>query len=135
LAGDEGLSAARWQVLGAIALGGRPMTVPQIARRMGLTRQSVQASVNRLRDDRLVVAGDNPDHSRSPLIGLTEQGAAKYSALERRQARWINELADGLDADQLQTAARALEALSRRIDHAPRRAKRRGGDSAATRDG
>ena len=111
------------------------MTVPQIARRMGLTRQSVQASVNRLRDDRLVVAGDNPDHSRSPLIGLTEQGAAKYSALERRQARWINELADGLDADQLQTAARALEALSRRIDHAPRRAKRRGGDSAATRDG
>src|SRR2546428_83660 len=42
LAAEEGLTAARWQVLGAIALAGRPLTVPQIARRMGLTRQAGQ---------------------------------------------------------------------------------------------
>jgi MarR family len=41
LAAHEGLTAARWQVLGAVALAGRPLTVPQIARRMGLTRQAV----------------------------------------------------------------------------------------------
>jgi len=48
LAARERLTAARWQVLGAVVLAGRPLTVPQIARRMGLTRQAVQASVNRL---------------------------------------------------------------------------------------
>src|SRR5919109_2455052 len=74
LAAEEGLSSARWQVLGAIALARRPLTVPQIARRMGLTRQSVQASVNRLLGEALVEADENPDHSRSPLIHLTEVG-------------------------------------------------------------
>src|SRR6266536_4146854 len=93
LAGDEGLSSARWQVLGAVALAGRPLTVPQIARRMGLTRQAVQASVNRLLAEALVEACDNLDHRRSPLIGLTELGSHKYTAVDQRQARWINELA------------------------------------------
>ena len=40
VAAQEGLTAARWQVLGAVALAGQPLTVPQIARRMGLTRQA-----------------------------------------------------------------------------------------------
>ena len=48
LSADEGLTSARWQVLGAVALQERPLTVPQIARRMGLTRQSVHATVQRL---------------------------------------------------------------------------------------
>jgi hypothetical protein len=37
LSASEDLTSARWQVLGAIALADRPLTVPQIARRMGLT--------------------------------------------------------------------------------------------------
>jgi DNA-binding MarR family transcriptional regulator len=118
LASDHGLTSARWQVLGAIALAGQPLTVPQIARRMGLTRQSVQASMNRLLDDGLVASGNNPDHRRSPLIRLTDAGAAKYEALQRRQAGWINELAEGLDPSELRTAARVLEELSNRLDNA-----------------
>jgi DNA-binding MarR family transcriptional regulator len=116
LAGDEGLTAARWQVLGAVALAGRPLTVPQIGRRMGLTRQSVQASVNRLLTEGLIQADANPDHRRSPLIRLTELGRAKYAALQRRQARWINELAAGLKASELATTARVLQELSKRLD-------------------
>jgi DNA-binding MarR family transcriptional regulator len=116
LAAEEGLTSARWQVLGAIALAGRPLTVPQIARRMGLTRQSVQVSVNRLLGETLVEADDNPDHRRSPLIRLTELGSARYAAMERRQARWINELADGLEVSELSTAARVLQELSDRLD-------------------
>jgi DNA-binding MarR family transcriptional regulator len=48
LSAGEGLTSARWQVLGAIVLADRPPTVPQIARRMGLTRQGVHATVRRL---------------------------------------------------------------------------------------
>src|SRR5438128_1128523 len=96
LAAQEQLTAARWQVLGAVALAGRPLTVPQIARRMGLTRQAVQASVNRLLAEALVEADENLDHRRSPLIRLTELGSQKYTAVDRRQIRWINELATGL---------------------------------------
>jgi len=115
LAADEGLTAARWQVLGAVALA-RPLTVPQIARRMGLTRQSVQASVNRMLGDALIEADANPDHRRSPLIRLTELGSAKYAELERRQTTWINALAAGLTASELATAARILRELSNKLD-------------------
>src|ERR687897_1744563 len=78
LSADEGLTSARWQVLGAIALAERPLTVPQIARRMGLTRQSVHASVNRLVRDGLLQLRPNADHRRSQLVGLTEEGRSTY---------------------------------------------------------
>jgi DNA-binding MarR family transcriptional regulator len=116
LAAEEGLTSARWQVLGALALAGRPLTVPQIARRMGLTRQSVQASVNRLLGDGLVDTAENPDHRRSPLIRPTDRGSARYAAVQRRQARWINELAAGMQVSELSTATRVLQQLGNRLD-------------------
>ena len=127
LATAEGLTAARWQVLGAVALAGRPLTVPQIARRMGLTRQAVQASVNRLLAEALVEAHDNLDHQRSPLIGLTELGSSKYAAVDQRQARWINELAAGLEITDLAVAARTLRELGDRLECSERHARE--GDS------
>src|SRR5262245_49869764 len=116
LATREGLTAARWQVLGAVALAGRPLTVPQIARRMGLTRQAVQATVNQLLSEALAETGDNLDHRRSPLIRLTELGRQKYAALDQRQTRWINELAAGLKISDLAAAARLLCDLSDRLE-------------------
>jgi dihydrofolate reductase len=60
--------------------------VPQIARRMSLTRQSVHASVNRLVRDGFVELGNNADHRRSPLVSLTKRGSTKYEALDAKQA-------------------------------------------------
>jgi DNA-binding MarR family transcriptional regulator len=116
LAAAEGLTAARWQVLGAVALAGRPLTVPQIARRMGLTRQAVQASVNRLLAEALAEARGNVDHRRSPLIWLTEAGRRKYAAVDRRQARWVSELSAGLAVTELATAARVLREIGDRLE-------------------
>jgi DNA-binding MarR family transcriptional regulator len=116
LSADEGLSSARWQVLGAIALAERPLTVPQIARRMGLTRQSVHATVNRLVRDGFLELGPNADHRRSPIVGLTKQGSAKYEALDARQVAWINRLARGIARSDIETAVRVLDELSRRLE-------------------
>jgi DNA-binding MarR family transcriptional regulator len=130
LAAAEGLTTARWQVLGAVALAGRPLTVPQIARRMGLTRQAVQASVNRLLAEALVEARENLDHQRSPLIGLTEVGSQKYAAVDQRQAHWINELAAGLTVTDLAVADRTLRELGDRLEGNERHARE--GDSHDT---
>jgi DNA-binding MarR family transcriptional regulator len=113
---DEGLTSARWQVLGAIALAERPLTVPQIARRMGLTRQSVHATVRRLAGDGLVELAPNVDHRRSPLVRLTELGSAKYEAIDARQAVWVNRLARGIGRSDIQTAWRVLDELCRRLE-------------------
>jgi DNA-binding MarR family transcriptional regulator len=116
LSADEGLTSARWQVLGAIALAERPLTVPQIARRMGLTRQSVHATVNRLVRDGFLELGPNADHRRSPVVGLTQKGTAKYEALDARQVAWINRLARGIARSDIETAVRVLDELSRRLE-------------------
>jgi DNA-binding MarR family transcriptional regulator len=116
LAGDEGLTSARWQVLGAIALADRPVTVPQIARRMGLTRQSVHATVNRLVRDGLVEFEPNADHRRSQLVCLTARGRARYAALDGRQAVWVSRLAEGIGRTDLETTARVLAEFCRRLE-------------------
>lgn len=116
LSADHGLTSARWQVLGAVALADRPLTVPQIARRMGLTRQSVHTTVNRLVRDGLLELRPNADHRRSQLVNLTESGRARYSATDRTQAVWVNHLADGMGNADLETAARVLDELCRRLE-------------------
>jgi DNA-binding MarR family transcriptional regulator len=87
--GDElvaplGLSSARWQVLGAIALAEQPLTVPAIARAMGLSRQAVQKQVDQMLEQGLVRLEANREHRRSPLIALTALGQRRYRAAFRR---------------------------------------------------
>jgi DNA-binding MarR family transcriptional regulator len=116
LAADEDLTSSRWQVLGAIALAERPLTVPQIARRMGLTRQSVHATVKHLLSDGLVELVPNSDHRRSQLVRLTELGARRYAAIDRRQTAWVNDLAREIERSDLEVAARVLGELVERLE-------------------
>jgi DNA-binding MarR family transcriptional regulator len=116
LAAAEGLTSARWQVLGALKLAGGPLTVPGIAGRMGLTRQSVQATVNQLLGEALVETDENPVHRRSPLVWLTKVGNDTYAKLDLHQIAWINELATGLSVVDLATTARVLQELARRLE-------------------
>jgi DNA-binding MarR family transcriptional regulator len=116
LSASEDLTSARWQVIGAIALADRPLTVPQIARRMGLSRQSVHATVRRLAADGLVELLPNADHRRSRLVRLTDLGERRYAAIDRRQIDWVNRLAHGLGRSDLETAARVLEELCARLE-------------------
>lgn len=111
----DGLTSARWQMLGAIALAGAPQTAPQVAARMGTTRQGAQKQINLLLADGLLAAQDNAAHARSPLYSLTERGGAVY---ERVHARWQAQAAAwgaGLTARELVTAARVLQHLSDEI--------------------
>jgi DNA-binding MarR family transcriptional regulator len=103
-------------VVGAIALADAPLTVPQIARRMGITRQSVHATVKRLVADGLAELAPNVDHQRSQLVRLTELGERSYAALDGRQAEWVNGLARGIGREQLETTARVLGELCARLE-------------------
>lgn len=116
LAAQYGLTSARWQVLGAIALAQRPLTVPQIARRMGLTRQTVHTTVDRLLADGMVVLVPNSDHLRSQLVSLTDRGRAGYQAIDEKQAAWVNELSAGVRRSDLDMTARVLDQLCTRLE-------------------
>jgi DNA-binding MarR family transcriptional regulator len=136
LAWHEELTSARWQVLGAVALAQAPLTVPQIARRMGLTRQSVHATVKRLHAEGLVQFVPNVDHRRSRLVRLTERGAAKYTALAARQVDWSTQLGEGMKVSALQTTAHTLRELCARLesDRAPRTKRHEATDLRGSND-
>lgn len=111
LVSDLGLSSARWQVLGAIVLEGRPLSVAQIARRMGLSRQAVQRVANDLDAAGLTTYRDNPDHKRAKLVALTKQGKDVYAEADARQTIWVNALSEGLDCRVLSEATHLLRTI------------------------
>ncbi len=85
-----GLSSAKWQVLGRA--GDEPQPVAQMARDMGLARQSVQRVANVLEKQGLVTYKDNPTDRRAQLVELTGQGRKTLAAIYRRNAEWSDRM-------------------------------------------
>ncbi len=106
-----GLTSARWQMLGAIALAGTPLTAPQVGEVMGVTRQGAQKQLNLLLEQRLVEAHPNPAHRRSPLYALTSEGLALYRQADALWATQAAELAKSVPAAQALAATQALESV------------------------
>jgi DNA-binding MarR family transcriptional regulator len=118
LVGEIGLTSARWQVLGAIALSPTAEPVARLARNMGLTRQGVQRIVNELQEEGVVAFTPNPHHRRAHLLVLTERGKQIYAAAESLERPWAERLARGIPKDTLIAARRTLEALRHALEAA-----------------
>jgi DNA-binding MarR family transcriptional regulator len=116
LVADVGLTSARWQVLGAMALSPVPLPVAHIARNMGLTRQAVQRLANEMEGDGLVRFEPNPHHQRAKLVLLTPQGKAAYDAAMTRQGPWARRLAEGLSTKQIEAATAFLSSIRQRLE-------------------
>lgn len=112
---DIGLTPAWWQVLGALALSPAPLTVPQIARNMGLTRQSVQRIVDLLDDKQLVRLEHNPHHRRAKLVAMTDKGEAVYREAQTRQQPWAERLAAGLTPRELNSVVQVLARIEQNL--------------------
>jgi len=112
LAEPDSLTLARCQIMGAIDIAGRPLTVASIARQMGLTRQSVQRTVNLMCEERLVALEDNPDHKRAPLVRMTEIGGTKAASVRTRHQTWADAVGSHLSLKKLIAATELLEELA-----------------------
>jgi len=96
-----------------------PMTVPDVAREFGVTRQSIQALVDAGADLGVLGLEDNPRHRRSRNVAATEHGARTFAAVHRRELANLERVAGDLDADDLAVCARVLEVLTDRIRQIP----------------
>src|SRR5262245_6823586 len=116
LVADLGLTSARWQVLGAIALAPAAETVARLARSMGLHRQGVQRIVNELAAEGIVALEDNPHHRRAKLVRLTKPGERLYREAGQRQRPWARRLAERLDERTINSTRMVLEALRKKLE-------------------
>jgi DNA-binding MarR family transcriptional regulator len=113
---EYGVTSARWKILGALYLAGVPQTVPQIARRMGLTRQAVQRLVDAMNKDGLLLFQQNPDHKRAKLINISNLGKEIFIKLDEKQAKQASAHSSKLSQDELETTLSVLKRISDTID-------------------
>ncbi|WP_428635166.1 MarR family winged helix-turn-helix transcriptional regulator [Sedimenticola sp.] len=116
LSAKHGLTGARWQVLGALQLEQRPLTVAQIARRMGLQRQSVQRLVDIMIKQGILNGLPNPEHKRAKLVELTQRGKAVCEQLMETKQCWAAEIIQDFSCEELERAIHVLKKLGERLD-------------------
>jgi DNA-binding MarR family transcriptional regulator len=73
---------------------GERATVPDIARRLGLQRQSVQRVADELVADGLAGYEDNPRHRRSRFLVTTAAGKSTLAAIQSAHREWVADLED-----------------------------------------
>ncbi|MER5935045.1 MarR family transcriptional regulator [Streptomyces sp. NPDC002054] len=114
LARPAGLTAAWWQVLGAVLH--EPLPVAGIARAMGITRQSVQRIADLLTERGLTEYLPNPAHRRAKLLHPTPAGREAIARIEPGHAALATRLAAELGEEAFAETARVLERLAAAMD-------------------
>jgi DNA-binding MarR family transcriptional regulator len=114
LARPAGLTAAWWQVIGAVLR--EPLPVAGIARAMGITRQSVQRIADLLVDKGLAEYRPNPAHRRAKLVAVTEAGRDAIKRINPQHAIVAERLMTELGPDQFALTVDVLTKLSAALD-------------------
>jgi DNA-binding MarR family transcriptional regulator len=114
LARPAGLTAARWQVVGAVLH--EPLTVAAIARRMGLARQSVQRTADLLVDAGLLERRPNPAHRRAHLLAATPAALAAVGRITPQHAAFADRLVDEAGEAALAQVLEGMALLSAALD-------------------
>jgi DNA-binding MarR family transcriptional regulator len=108
-AGEGGLTAAWWQVLGGVL--DEPRTVAEIGRRMGMTRQGVQRVADLLVERGLAEYRPNPAHRRAKLLACTEAGYWAIRRITLVQRPWADRVGADVGAAELRSALATMKRL------------------------
>lgn len=105
------LTPAWWLVLDVTLV--KPLPVSEIARRIGLARQSVQRVA-----DVVVAKGwgqyqPNPSHRRAKLLHPTTEGRQVLASLREEQHAWANAVGQEVGLEDLELALEIVRRVSR----------------------
>lgn len=117
LAGPVGLTAAWWQVLATVLRD--PLSVADISRLVGTSRQSVQRVADRLVDQGLAEYQPNPAHRRAKLLTPTDEGRSAVRAIAPAHADLAHQLAVEFGEENLSRLLDSLQELSTVLDKLP----------------
>jgi DNA-binding MarR family transcriptional regulator len=95
------------------------LTVSQLARRRGTSRQSVQVLVDRLAEAGFLEYVANPDHRRSERLQLMESGRRALSASRRSQDIWMSGLQKEVTEDQVRACLELLQSIRAKLGGGP----------------
>ena len=99
-------TSARWRILGNIEPC--PLTVSQIARQTGYTRQSIQRLADELVDEGLATYESAIDR-RTKNVCITEKGRELLEKLAAYENEWVVRITQRLSVEELTDLTLALE--------------------------
>ena len=108
---EAGLSLAKMWGLRQLAEAGGPLTLRELARRMGCAKSNASALVDRLEAQRLVRRFPDPEDGRGVLIELTSEGVRGYDTGLRLAGEAESQVLGALD----QAERRALAGLLAKV--------------------
>ena len=114
MARPVGLTAAWWQVLGAVL--NAPLSVAGIAREMGMARQSVQRIADLLVDRGLADYRPNPAHRRAKLVAPTARGRKAVHAIDPAHAEVAARLSSAMGREEMASALAAMRRVCEVLD-------------------
>ncbi|MGW3352040.1 MarR family winged helix-turn-helix transcriptional regulator [Nonomuraea rubra] len=114
LARPAGVTAAWWQVLGAVLR--EPLPVAGIARAMGMTRQGVQRIADLLVERDLAEYRPNPAHRRAKLLQPTRAGREAIARIDPGHQEFADRLVGELGAEDARRCLETLQRLSAALD-------------------
>jgi DNA-binding MarR family transcriptional regulator len=80
------------------------LSVPQIARLAGTSRQNIQLWVNRFKLEGHLALASNPAHKRSALVRLTEQGSAMRTVFATQEVKLLDRLSSNVSQSEVNSA-------------------------------
>lgn len=107
IAERTGASPGQHAILGCLMVDA-PLTVPQIARSLGNSRQYTQRTINALSASGLVEKQANPKHKTSVRWRLSPMGVHAVQDLERSRQAALGEVVTPLKKKQLHAASDVL---------------------------
>lgn len=110
LARPSGMTGASWQVLAAVLR--TPLPVADVAREIGVTRQSVQRIADLLVGGGLADYQRNPRHRRAKLLTTTPAGRDAIRRIAPGHAAFAERLAGELGVATMEDTLAAVRRLS-----------------------
>lgn len=107
---DLGVNSSMRGVLESLGEQG-PLTVPQVARIKGVSRQHIQLVINALADKGYVTGHSNPRDARSPLVEITAAGRDLLDTIGERETAILSAFAQQFSAADITTTQRTLDAF------------------------
>jgi DNA-binding MarR family transcriptional regulator len=92
------------------------LTPGELAEMERVSAPSMTKTVNCLVEKGLVTRVDHPDDGRCKVLTLTEAGLATLDRIARARDDWMDDLLDGLTADERQLLRDATDLLNRVLE-------------------
>lgn len=108
-----GLALIEWRIVAVLGTG-HPVSLNELARRVGLGKSQMSRGVSGLVRRRLVSRAANTIDNREIALALTSKGRAVYAAFNRAAFERNRNLVAGMDAGELRQLGAFLDLLTER---------------------